>query len=136
MSGNIFVSENRKKSAKFFFLDEICLLSANFYFVVSIHTAKNFQFMYSQERFSKASLIISNKCFQNPICDVLSGIMEFYGEVQYYSRCSHSAVSIGSNIFPNGITKLQLYRRFIISDWKYIDGTLNWLFPPFLKYIL
>ncbi len=49
-----------------------------FYFVVSIHTANNFQFMYSQKILSKASLLISNKYFQRPIFYVLSGITEKY----------------------------------------------------------
>jgi hypothetical protein len=54
--------------------------------------------------------------------------MIFCREVQYYNRCNCSAVSIGNNIFPNGIMKLQvvlLLRRFTFPHKKYKDGPLN-----------
>jgi hypothetical protein len=50
------------------------------------------------------------------------------------TRCRPSVVSLGNNIFPNGVIKFQ-DRRFIFQDCNYKDGPLNFLFP-FLKYIL
>jgi hypothetical protein len=65
--------------------------------------------------------------------DVLFAIMRYFREVQNY-RCSHSAVSIRNNIFPNNhensvvqdiyISRLELHRwslEFVISI-KHIFG--------------
>jgi hypothetical protein len=53
--------------------------------------------------------------------------MIFWREIQF-TRCNNSAVSIGNNIFPNGIIKFQQYRRFIFPEGNYKDGPLNLLF--------
>jgi hypothetical protein len=54
-----------------------------------------------------------------------------YSRQQYRStRCSHSAVSIGNNIFPNIIMKFQKYRRFIYPERNLEDFPLN-----LIKYI-
>jgi hypothetical protein len=55
------------------------------------------------EKISQASLLSSTKYFQNRIIMFGLDIMERLK----YTRCSHSAVSIGNNIFPNGVMKFQ-----------------------------
>jgi hypothetical protein len=39
--------------------------------------------------------------------------------------CRH----IGNNIFPNGIMKFQLYRRFIFPDWNSKVWNEIWIIP-------
>ncbi len=95
--------------------------------------------MQSQKRFSQASLLISTKYFQNRIimlCLELQYYTVFCREVQYY-RCSRSAVTIGNNIFPIGIMKLQQYRRFIFPDQNYKGQPLEFgtSFPEIYIYI-
>jgi hypothetical protein len=51
-----------------------------------------------------------------------------YSGGMYRTRCGHSVVSLGNNIFPNGIMKLKQGRRFIFPDWNHKDGSLNFLF--------
>jgi hypothetical protein len=69
-----------------------------------VYTANNFPFMYSQKRFGQASLLISTTYFQNRI--IMFCLELCYSVETYNTRCSHSAVSIGNNIFPNGVMKL------------------------------
>jgi hypothetical protein len=70
--------------------------------------------MYSEKRFSQASLVISTNI----------SISVWNYDIPYRStvlKCSYLAVSIGNNIFPNRIMNLQLYRRFIFPDYSYKD---------------
>jgi hypothetical protein len=90
--------------------------------------------MYSQKIFSKASLPIFIKYFQNRIIIFCLELYYSWREVQCY-KCSLSIVSIGNNIFPNGFMKFQKYRRFIFPDKNNTDVSFN-LFFPFLKYII
>ncbi len=52
---------------------------------VPMCTANNFPFMYSKKWYIQASLLISTKHFPNRICNILSGIMIFCREGQYYT---------------------------------------------------
>ncbi len=46
-----------------------------------------------------------NNCKEN--YNILTGIMVFCKEVPDLTKCSHSAVSTGNNIFPIGIMKFE-----------------------------
>jgi hypothetical protein len=66
--------------------------------------------MNSQKRVSQVSLLISTIYFQNII---IMFCMELCYSVEKYNvRCRHSDLSIGNNIFRNGIMKLEKFRRF------------------------
>ncbi len=67
------------------------------------YTANNLPFMYFQNRFSQASLLISNQYFQIRI--VMFTLELWYSVEKYSTRCSHSAVSIWNK---SGIIKLQI----------------------------
>jgi hypothetical protein len=89
------------------------------YFVVcpvrlhkNVCTANSFPFMYSQIRFSQASLLISSTYFQNIIIMFCLG----YSVEKYSTKCSHLAVSIGNNTYLYRIMKSQKYRRFMFLE--------------------
>ncbi len=64
---------------------------------VYCHTATNIPFMYLQTWFSPASLWISANYFQKKIKMFCLEI--WYSGEKYSTRCSHSAVSIGTTYF-------------------------------------
>jgi hypothetical protein len=67
-------------------------------------TPNNFPFMCFQKRFNQVSLLKSVKYFQNRI--IMFCLELSYSVEKYITRCNHSTVSIGNNIFPNRIMKL------------------------------
>jgi hypothetical protein len=97
-----------------------------------LYTANNFPFMCFQKWFSQASLLISTKYFKNRI--IMFCVELWYSVEKYITRCSHSTVSIGNNMFKNVIIKLRKYRRFMHPDYNYKDSPFN-LLLPYLKCI-
>ncbi len=66
-------------------------------------TANNFPFLCSQKRISKASLLISPLKISKTELSIFCLELWHSGE-KHYTRCSHSAVSIG-NIWPSYTTR-------------------------------
>jgi len=62
--------------------------------------------MYYLKDYAKPYSQISFKYLQNRI-KIISPVLQYSVE-NYSTRCSHSAVSIGNNIFPKGIMKIRV----------------------------
>ncbi len=85
-----------------YFLAEYCTDSLHSKSFI-LHCKQFSIYVYSQKRFSQASLQISTKYFHNRI--IMFCLELWYFVETNSTKCSHSAVSIGNNIFPNGIMK-------------------------------
>jgi hypothetical protein len=71
-----------------------------------MHAAlQTFPVIYSPKRFGQASLLISNISKTELQCSVWN--YDILQVSNYRTRYGHSVVSMGNNIFPNGIMKLQ-----------------------------
>jgi hypothetical protein len=110
--------------------------------------------MYSKNRFSQASLLLSTKYFQNKIfCLELWYSVEMYA-LQYCSRCSRSANgmhreqrTVQCEVFPHGImilpystgvsfSRLEL-QRLLFSFQNYLFGIYDWgLVNPFWDHVI
>jgi hypothetical protein len=89
------------------------------------YTANYFLFMHSRKNLAKHHSQIST---EYSICwtefyNILSVIMKFW---KYSTRCRHSGVSIGKNIFPKGMMKLQASHGEDLYFWIWSTKMVPW----------